>query len=67
MEQWTEVDDLGPPYIEFDSKGQGSFRFLVIEGWMDVRPAEHLGPAGVEFSWQGQQEMDDVRAEDGRR
>jgi len=58
MDEWEELDDLGPPYIEFDRKGQGSFRFMVIEGWMDVRPAEHLGPTGVEFCWEGQQEMD---------
>lgn len=58
MEEWDELDDLGPPYIEFDAKGQGGFRFMVIEGWMDVRPAEHLGPTGVEFSWEGQQELD---------
>lgn len=60
MELWDQIDDLGPPYMEFDTNGQGSFRFLVIEGWMDVRPVGHLGPAGVEFSWDGQNEMDDA-------
>jgi hypothetical protein len=58
MDEWDELDDLGPPYIEFDATGQGCFRFMVIEGWMHVRPAAHLGPTGVEFSWEGQQELD---------
>jgi hypothetical protein len=58
MEEWDELDVLGPPFIELDAKGLGSFTFMVVEGWMDVRRAEHLGPTGVEFSWEGQQEMD---------
>jgi hypothetical protein len=57
MEEWDLLDDLGPPFIEFDAKGLGSFTFMVVEGWMDVRRAQHLGPTGVEFTWEGEQEM----------
>lgn len=60
MELWDvdALDLLGPAYIEFDRKGTGSFRFIAVEGWMDVRPAGHLGPTGVEFSWEGENEND---------
>ena len=43
----------------WDTHGRGSFRFIAVEGWIDVRPADHLGPTGVEFSWDGKDEMDD--------
>lgn len=60
MELWDSdaVDLLGSAHIEFDRDGQGGFRFIAVEGWMDVRRADHLGPNGVEFSWEGRDEMD---------
>ena len=60
MELWDEdaIDLLGPAHIEFDGNGQGRFQFIAVEGWMDVRPADHLRPNGVEFSWEGRDEMD---------
>ena len=60
MELWDmdAVDLLGPAFIEFGKDQQGSFQFLAIEGWMDLRSADHRGPSAVEFSWEGQNEMD---------
>jgi hypothetical protein len=60
MEVWDidAIDLLGPAYIEFDRNGQGSFQFIAVEGWMDVRPADHGGPHAIEFSWEGRDELD---------
>jgi hypothetical protein len=60
MELWDAdaIDLLGPASIEFGRNQQGSFQFIAIEGWMDVRPPDHRGPGGVEFSWEGQNECD---------
>lgn len=62
MELWDAeaIDLLGPAFIEFADGQQGGFRFIAIEGWMDVRPAEHHGSGAVEFSWEGQDECDRV-------
>ena len=37
---------------------QGRFRFIAVEGWMDVRGVDRDGRAGVEFSWEGVDELD---------
>jgi hypothetical protein len=60
MELWdtAAVDMLGPAYIEVDHNGQGSFRFIAVEGSMDVRPADNGDPRAVEFSWEGRDELD---------
>ena len=60
MDLWDQdaIDLLGPAFIEFKGDRQGSFRFIAVEGWIDLRPAEHLGPTGVEFSWEGQDDRD---------
>ena len=60
MEVWDReaIDLLGPAYIELTSNGQGSFRFIAVEGWMDTREIEHDGRPGIEFSWDGSDEMD---------
>lgn len=37
MEVWDTdaVDLLGPAYVELDRSGRGSFRMLVVEGWLE--------------------------------
>lgn len=54
MGLWDEdaIDLLGPAFIEIAPNGQGSFRFIVVEGWMDVRDVERDGRPGIEFSWE---------------
>ena len=60
MELWDReaIDLLGPGFIELTANGQGSFRFIAVEGWMDVREVERDGSPGIEFSWEGNDEMD---------
>ena len=60
MELWDEeaIDLVGPAFIELRDGNQGSFRFIAVEGWMDVRVGERDGRPGIEFSWEGKDEMD---------
>lgn len=62
MELWDAdaFDLVGPAYIEFGSDLRGRFRFIVVDGWMDCRIAKQSGGAGVEFSWEGSDEGDEV-------
>ena len=60
MELWDPgaIDLLGPAFVEITAEGQGSFRFIAVEGWMDVRDVERDGRPGIEFSWEGNDECD---------
>ena len=60
MELWDQktIDLLGPAFIEFRADNSGSFQFIAVEAWMDVRPADRGGRPGVEFSWEGHDEGD---------
>ena len=61
MELWDQedIDLLGPAYINFDSKKKsGQFRFIAVEGWMDCRFSHKDGSPAVEFSWEGNDELD---------
>jgi hypothetical protein len=60
MELWDEdaMNLVGPAFFELREDDQGSFRFIAVEGWMDVRDVERDGRPGIEFSWEGNDEMD---------
>jgi hypothetical protein len=60
MELWDReaIDLLGPAFIEIKADGHGSFRFIAVEGWMDIREVERDGRTGIEFSWEGNDERD---------
>jgi hypothetical protein len=60
MELWDEdaIDLVGPAFIELHDDDQGSFRFIAVEGWMDVRAVERDRRPGIEFSSEGNDEMD---------
>ena len=62
MELWDAdaFDLVGPAFIEFGSDLRGRFQFIVVDGWMDCRIAKQSGGAGVEFSWEGSDEGDEV-------
>jgi hypothetical protein len=62
MELWDAeaIDLAAPAFIEFGSDSGGRFGFVVVDGWMDCREVEHVGRAGVEFSWVGTDEGDEV-------
>ncbi|MGH7441775.1 MAG: DUF7713 domain-containing protein [bacterium] len=65
MELWDQdaVDLLGPAYFHFDGQGQGSFRFVALEGAMDCRYGQKDGRPFAEFSWLGD---DDGERKNGR-
>jgi hypothetical protein len=60
MEGWDQdfVDAEVEGYFEFDRKGGGSFQFGYISGGIDCREEERDGKPGVEFTWDGNDEMD---------
>ena len=54
------IDLVGPGFIEFAADGTGQFGFIAVRGWLDCRLSVREGRVGVEFSWQGDDEGDDV-------
>jgi len=62
MDNWDQeaVDLVQPGFIEFDEDGLGGLGFIVVTGELDCRDAARDGRPGVEFSWQGSDEGDDV-------
>ena len=62
MDNWDQeaVDLVGPGFIEFDGDGLGELGFIAVTGELDCRDADREGRPGVEFSWQGSDEGDDV-------
>ena len=61
MELWDKsfIDLVGPGFIAFDGKGRGEFGFGAVTGTMDCSDV----PAGVDFTWEGFDEMDEARGE----
>ncbi len=62
MDLWDRdaLDLVGPAFIKFSRDGTGSFGFIAVQGWMDCRQAEIDGLPGVEFTWDGADEGDQV-------
>jgi len=62
MDLWDRdaLDLVEPAFIEFKADRTGSFGFIAVSGWMDCRPATIDGRFGVEFSFQGWDEGDEV-------
>jgi len=62
MDLWDAeaIDLVGPAFIEFGTNRTGSFRFIAVEGWMDCRDAPREGGRSVEFTWEGDDEGDQV-------
>ncbi len=62
MDNWDQeaVDLVQPGFIEFDDNGLGGLGFIVVTGELDCRDTDRDGRPGVEFSWQGSDEGDDV-------
>lgn len=61
MNLWDReaLDLVAPAFIEFSSDHTGCFGFIAVSGWIDWRVAAE-GRTGVEFSWQGTDEGDQV-------
>lgn len=62
MGQWDRdaIDLVAPGFIEFDADDTGEFGFIAVRGSMDCRTVQRGGRECVEFSWQGDDEGDDV-------
>ena len=60
MEQWEQnfIDEEEEGYFEFDDRGGGAFHFGYVHGNMDCRLNTKDGDPVVEWSWDGNDEMD---------
>ena len=62
MGNWDQeaVDLVKPGFIDFDESGLGELGLIAVAGELDCRVADRDGRPGIEFSWQGSDEGDDV-------
>ena len=62
MDLWEsdDIDLSGPGFIEFGPGGTGRFAFIAVDGWMDCQQVSREGRPGVEFTWEGNDEGDQV-------
>src|SRR5438309_11954068 len=60
MSNWDEdyVNEEVRAYIEFVPSQAGDFKFGYVRGGIDYRNVVRDGKPGVEFSWDGNDEMD---------
>ena len=60
MEMWAQdfVDAEVEGYFEFGPDGLGSFQFGYVSGEIDYRDGTRDGKPSVEWSWEGNDEMD---------
>jgi hypothetical protein len=60
MSAWDQdfVDEEEEGYIEFDAKDSGEFHFGYVQGHMDCRLTTRDGEPAVEWTWDGNDEMD---------
>jgi hypothetical protein len=60
MEAWDQeyIDMEVPGYFTFKKDGSGHFQFGLVQREMDCRLESTGGKARIEFSWQGQDELD---------
>ncbi len=63
MERWDRkyIDEEVRGYFEFDARYSGDFQFGYVQGQIDYRLVERDGKRAVEFTWDGQDEMDAVQ------
>lgn len=60
MELWDRefMDMEVPAFIRIAKDGSGEFQFGLVSGSIDGRFQDRSGKPGVEFTWEGQDEMD---------
>jgi hypothetical protein len=60
MTEWDEdyLNEEVQAFIEFDDKGGGSFQFGYVQGIIDHREGLRDGKPCIEWSWEGNDEMD---------
>ena len=62
MDEWDQdfVDAEVEGYVRFDPDGSGEFQFGYVHGSMTVEDAVRDGKPAVEWSWEGNDEMDEA-------
>jgi len=63
MEEWEDLDLLGPAHITFTGRDDGTIMFLAVEANLDVRYGSRDRSACAEFSWEA---FDDGSPASGR-
>jgi hypothetical protein len=60
MSVWDEdyINEEEEGFFEFDDKGSGEFHFGYVQGSMDCRLTTRDGEPAVEWTWDGNDEMD---------
>lgn len=60
MSAWDDeyIDEEEEGYFEFDLKGNGQFHFGYVQGQMDCRLTTRDGEVTIEWTWDGNDEMD---------
>jgi len=60
MTEWDRnfIDEMVRGYFEFDAKDSGTFQFGYVEGQIDYRLDERDSKPAIEFTWDGNDEMD---------
>jgi len=63
MEQWDQdyIDLVVPGYIAFREDNLGEFQFGTVHGDIDYHIVPYQNTERLEFSWEGEDEMDPVR------
>ncbi len=63
MDAWDRefIDAEVRGFFEFVDEHLGSFQFGYVQGGIDYRIGDRDGKPAVEFSWDGQDEMDEAR------
>ena len=60
MDQWDQdfIDAEVQGHITFSNKGIGEFQFGYVHGYIDYRSSKSIKGDSIEFSWEGNDEMD---------
>jgi hypothetical protein len=60
MSAWGQdfIDEEEEGYFEFDDQGGGEFHFEYVHGQMDCRLTTRENEPAVEWTWEGNDEMD---------
>ena len=60
MTEWDAdyINAEVPGFIEFVAQGRGEFQFGYVHGWMDYRLTTRGSEPAVEWTWDGNDEMD---------
>ena len=67
MSAWDEefIDEREEGIFEFDEKGSGEFQFGCVQGQMDCGLTTRDGEPAVEWTWDGNDEMDAAQGRGG--